>query len=169
MACPVTVSSTPSSSGGLPTTVLDVTVPIESDVLSSSTASNETASNPAATVTLVEADPTIDGYLSYFDYDSAALREPAIAGLLFVSDYLKVNPLTRVRVEGHCDERGTRDYNLALGAKRAEAVRAQLTKMGVGRNRIKVRSFGKERPAVLGTSSESWAKNRRAVIRIIPE
>ena len=122
-----------------------------------------------ALVEPVEIEVVIDGFLSYFDYDSAALRKPAIAGLLFVADYLKANPMARILVEGHCDERGTRDYNLALGEKRAEAVRVQLTKMGVDRSRIKTRSFGKERPVVFGTSAESWAKNRRTVIRLTPE
>ena len=135
----------------------------------SSTVLDETANSPTVLVTPDKSEVVVDGYLSYFDYDSAALRKPAIKGLLFVADYLKTNPMKRILVEGHCDERGTRDYNLALGAKRAEAVRFQLTKMGIDPSRIKTRSFGKERPAVLGTSAKSWAKNRRTIVRIIPE
>ena len=111
-------------------------------------------------------DIKIDGYLSYFDYDSAILSRQTLSGLLFVADYLKSNPAIQILVEGHCDERGTRDYNIALGHKRADAVRKQLARMGVDKRRITTKSFGKERPAMRGASPETWAKNRRTVIRI---
>ena len=111
-------------------------------------------------------DIKIDGYLSYFDYDSAVLSQQTLSGLLSVADYLKSNPSIQILVEGHCDERGTRDYNIALGHKRADAVRKQLARMGVDRERVTTKSFGKERPAMRGTSPETWAKNRRTVIRI---
>jgi peptidoglycan-associated lipoprotein len=110
-------------------------------------------------------DVKIEGYLSYFDYDSAVLSQQTLSGLLFVADYLKFNPAVQILVEGHCDERGTRDYNIALGHKRADAIRKQLARMGVDHRRITVKSFGKERPAMRGTSPEAWAKNRRTVIR----
>ena len=111
-------------------------------------------------------DIKIDGYLSYFDYDSAVLSQQTLTGLLFVADYLKSNPAVQILIEGHCDERGTRDYNIALGHKRAEAVRKQLAGMGVDQQRITTKSFGKERPAMRGASPEAWAKNRRTIIRI---
>ena len=111
-------------------------------------------------------DIKIDGYLSYFDYDSAVLSQQTLSGLLFVADYLKSNPAVQILIEGHCDERGTRDYNIALGHKRAEAVRKQLARMGVDPQRITTKSFGKERPAMSGASPEAWAKNRRTIIRI---
>ena len=111
-------------------------------------------------------DIKIDGYLSYFDYDSAVLSQQTLSGLLFVADYLKSNPAVQILIEGHCDERGTRDYNIALGHKRAEAVRKQLARMGVDPQRITTKSFGKERPAIRGASPEAWAKNRRTIIRI---
>ena len=111
-------------------------------------------------------DVKIDGYLSYFDYDSAVLSQQTLSGLLFVADYLKSNPAVQILIEGHCDERGTRDYNIALGHKRAEAVRKQLARMGVDPQRITTKSFGKERPAMRGASPEAWAKNRRTIIRI---
>ena len=111
-------------------------------------------------------DIKIDGYLSYFDYDSAVLSQQTLSGLLFVADYLKSNPAVQILIEGHCDERGTRDYNIALGHKRAEAVRKQLARMGVDPQRITTKSFGKERPAMRGASPEAWAKNRRTIIRI---
>jgi len=111
-------------------------------------------------------DIKIDGYLSYFDYDSAVLSQQTLSGLLFVAYYLKSNPAVQILIEGHCDERGTRDYNIALGHKRAEAVRKQLARMGVEPQRITTKSFGKERPAMRGASPEAWAKNRRTIIRI---
>lgn len=170
ISCAISATDPALSSSSISTpSELDDSMSIKSSSLSSSTALEETASNKAALVTPVEVEVEIDGYLNYFDYDSAVLHKPAQAGLLFVADYLKANPIIQILVEGHCDERGTRDYNLALGEKRAEAVRAQLTKLGVDRSRIKTRSFGKERPVVLGTSAESWAKNRRTVIRLILE
>ena len=111
-------------------------------------------------------DIKIDGYLSYFDYDSAVLSQQTLSGLLIVADYLKSNPAVQILIEGHCDERGTRDYNIALGHKRAEAVRKQLARMGVDPQWITTKSFGKERPAMRGASPEAWAKNRRTIIRI---
>ena len=111
-------------------------------------------------------DIKIDGYLSYFDYDSAVLSQQTLSGLLSVADYLKSNPAVQILIEGHCDERGTRDYNIALGHKRADAVRKQLARMGVDPQRITTKSFGKERPAMRGASPEAWAKNRRTIIRI---
>jgi peptidoglycan-associated lipoprotein len=111
-------------------------------------------------------DVKIDGHLSYFDYDSAVLSQQTLSGLLSVADYLKANPAVQILIEGHCDERGTRDYNIALGHKRAEAVRKQLARMGVDQRRIITKSFGKERPAMRGALPAAWAKNRRTIIRI---
>ena len=148
------------------------------DTAQNSTSANEIASSASqqkgtagqtASMSAVDVANQIDGHLSYFDVDSAALRTPTISGLLFVAEYLKANPTERILVEGHCDERGTRDYNLALGEKRAEAIRVQLVRQGVDRRRIKTKSFGKERPAMLGASPEAWAKNRRTVIRLISD
>ena len=145
------------------------------DAVQNSASSDETVSSESpqkategqrASMSAVDVDNQIDGHLSYFDVDSAALRTPTISGLLFVAEYLKANPTERILVEGHCDERGTRDYNLALGEKRAEAIRVQLVRQGVDRRRIKTKSFGKERPAMLGASPEAWAKNRRTLIRL---
>ena len=150
----------------------------EDDTVQNSTPGDEIASSASpqkgkagqtASMSSVDVANQIDGHLSYFDVDSAALRTPTISGLLFVAEYLKANPTERILVEGHCDERGTRDYNLALGEKRAEAIRRQLVRQGIDRRRIKTKSFGKERPAMLGASPEAWAKNRRTVIRLISD
>ena len=97
------------------------------------------------------------------------MSQQTLSGLLLVADYLKSNPAVQILVEGHCDERGTRDYNIALGHKRADAVRKQLALMGVDQRRITTKSFGKERPAMAGASPETWAKNRRTVIRVRDE
>ena len=150
----------------------------QDDTAQNSTSADETASSASqqkgtsgqiASMSAVDTANQVDGHLSYFDVDSAALRTPTINGLLFVAEYLKANPTERIFVEGHCDERGTRDYNLALGEKRAEAIRVQLVRQGVDRRRIKTKSFGKERPAMQGASPEAWAKNRRTVIRLISD
>jgi peptidoglycan-associated lipoprotein len=77
--------------------------------------------------------------------------------------WLQANPTVRVTIEGHCDERGTRDYNLALGEKRANAAKNYLATIGVDPSRITTISYGKERPAALGSDESAWAQNRRAV------
>jgi peptidoglycan-associated lipoprotein len=102
----------------------------------------------------------------YFAFDSAVLREPSRRVLRQQAAWLERNPDARVTVEGHADERGTREYNLALGARRAEAVRAYLVGLGVAPGRLDTISYGEERPAVAGSNEESWARNRRAVTRI---
>ena len=76
--------------------------------------------------------------------------------------FLKANPALTVTLEGHCDERGTREYNLALGERRGSAARDFLLAQGVDSARIRVVSYGKERPAVSGSNEGSWARNRRA-------
>jgi peptidoglycan-associated lipoprotein len=102
----------------------------------------------------------------YFAFDSAVLREPSRAVLRQQAAWLERNPNARITVEGHADERGTREYNLALGARRAEAVRTYLVGLGVAPGRIDTISYGEERPAVAGSDEQAWARNRRAVTRI---
>lgn len=77
--------------------------------------------------------------------------------------WLQQNPNVRVTIEGHCDERGTRDYNIALGERRANAAKNYLASLGVDSSRITTISYGKERPAALGSDESAWAQNRRAV------
>lgn len=79
------------------------------------------------------------------------------------ASWLARYPAKRVTIEGHCDERGTRDYNIALGERRANAAKNYLVSLGVDPSRITVVSYGKERPLALGSDEEAWAKNRRAV------
>ena len=98
-----------------------------------------------------------------FGYDSYALTAEARQTLLAQSKWLQAHPNLYVTIEGHADERGTREYNLALGERRASAVRDYLVALGVQPIRVNVISYGKERPAVAGTGSEVWAQNRRGV------
>ncbi len=96
----------------------------------------------------------------YFDYDSAALTPAAAATLAKNTEYIKQNPNV-YRIEGHCDERGTQEYNLALGEKRSLAVRAHLVKLGVPGDSLITLSYGEESPADLGHDENAWRKNRR--------
>jgi peptidoglycan-associated lipoprotein len=97
----------------------------------------------------------------YFDYDKANIRDDQKGGLTANADKLKAHAELKVTLEGHCDERGTAEYNLALGQKRADSAKAFLTKAGVAADRLKTVSFGKERPADPGHTEAAWAKNRR--------
>ena len=98
-----------------------------------------------------------------FDYDSAKLDSGAKILLDAQSRFLRANTDLNFIIEGHCDERGTREYNLALGEQRATAVRDYLVIQGIDPDRIKVISYGKEKPAVVGSNTMAWSKNRRAV------
>jgi peptidoglycan-associated lipoprotein len=98
----------------------------------------------------------------YFDFDSAVLSAPAQEVLKKKAEYLRDNAGVTVIIEGHCDERGTAEYNLALGDRRAESAKSFLVAMGVSGNRISTISFGEERPADRGQTEEAWARNRRA-------
>lgn len=98
----------------------------------------------------------------HFNFDSAALSETARATLKANADWLKNNPAASVQIEGHCDERGTADYNMALGAKRAQAAMDYLTTLGIGGNRLSTISYGEEIPVCKDKTEECWAKNRRA-------
>ena len=97
----------------------------------------------------------------YFDFDLFSLREDQKDVMQKNSEWLKANPKVKVRLEGHCDERGTAEYNLALGQKRAEAAKAFLEGLGISRQRLSAISYGKERPLDPGHDEAAWAKNRR--------
>ena len=115
------------------------------------------------------APPLIDGYVTNFDYDSAELEADAIEHFVNIAAFLVDKPNVILIVEGHCDERGSRDYNLALGDRRASAVRDILLANGMSTARIRTVSYGKERPIAVGSSPEIWARNRRATIRVLTE
>jgi len=99
----------------------------------------------------------------FFGYDSAELDADAQELLQDQVAWLKQYPAVSVTVEGHCDERGTREYNLALGEKRAQAVKNYLLSLGVPSDRVSSISYGKERPAVVGSNDNAWSQNRRSV------
>jgi len=100
----------------------------------------------------------------FFDFDKSDLRPDAIETLNRQASWLSTNGGVTVTIEGHCDERGTREYNLALGERRAAAAKQYLESTGVDGGRMDAVSYGKERPAVLGSSEAAWAQNRRAVM-----
>ena len=99
---------------------------------------------------------------AFFDYDSYALREDAKAALDRAAKLLRENADVSLVIEGHCDERGTAEYNQALGEKRANAARDYLTNAGVPAARLQTVSYGKERPFAEGHDESAWAQNRRA-------
>jgi peptidoglycan-associated lipoprotein len=98
----------------------------------------------------------------YFDYDTAILSDGARATLKSLGDTLWKHPKLNVSISGHADERGTPEYNIALGDSRASAARNYLVGLGIDRARIRTISYGEERPAVSGADEVSWSKNRRA-------
>lgn len=100
----------------------------------------------------------------YFDFDKTELTSKSLQILKSVADALNENSNLNVVLAGHADERGTREYNLALGQRRAEAVSQYLELNGIKKNRIVVKSFGEEMPLALGNDEESYAKNRRVEI-----
>ncbi len=97
----------------------------------------------------------------YFDYDSSQIRDEFLPVLDAHARFLRDKPLARLRLEGHSDERGTREYNIALGERRGEAVRRALLLRGATRSQLLVVSFGEEKPAVLGSGEAAWGQNRR--------
>ena len=106
------------------------------------------------------------GSTVYFGYDESTLSAEAQATLDRQAAFLKANPTIRIVLEGHCDERGTREYNLALGDRRASAARDYLVAKGVNASRLTTISYGKERPAVGGSNDTSYALNRRSMSKI---
>lgn len=122
-------------------------------------------------VQTVEADPLmtkkvklsvpLDASPVYFDFDQSELDGESLEKLGNIARHMRKNKHVNVTIEGHCDERGTSEYNLALGEKRARAARDYLVALGVNEKRVRVLSFGEELPAVDGATDEAHAKNRR--------
>jgi peptidoglycan-associated lipoprotein len=102
----------------------------------------------------------------FFAFDRSDITPEAQEILARQADWLRRYPNVTVTIEGHCDERGTREYNLALGERRAQAVKNVLVASGIPPSRITTISYGKERPAVVGSSEEAYAQNRRAVTTV---
>lgn len=98
----------------------------------------------------------------FFDFDKSTMRDDAKPNLNEDLQWLNANPAEQITIEGHCDERGTAEYNLGLGERRATAIRDYLVAAGINAKRIKTVSFGKERPFVMGHDEAVWKWNRRA-------
>ena len=106
---------------------------------------------------------TVSADRIFFDTDSSDVDGPDQATLQSQAGWLSKYPAKRITIEGHCDERGTREYNLALGERRANATKNALAALGVDAGRITTISYGKERPDAVGSDEDAYAKNRRAV------
>ena len=153
-ACSTTPKDTADSSGsGSTSTSSDVSSSGETETTES--ASIEPGSQEDLIVNV--------GDRVFFNYDSAELDTDAQELLQDQVAWLKQYSNVSVIIEGHCDERGTREYNLALGEKRAQSVKNYLINLGISADRVSTISYGKERPAVVGSNDGAWAQNRRSV------
>lgn len=103
----------------------------------------------------------------FYDFDKSELRTDAVNQLKTNANWMGANSTRNVIVEGHCDERGTNEYNLALGERRANSAKGYMVNLGVAPERLKTVSFGEEKPFATGHDEESWAQNRRA--HFVPE
>jgi peptidoglycan-associated lipoprotein len=99
----------------------------------------------------------------FFDFDKSTIKSEGQTTLQRQADWLKKYANVAVTIEGHCDERGTREYNLALGARRANAARNALVALGIPANRLKTISYGKDNPVAVGSNEAAWAQNRVAI------
>ena len=151
------VSGSSSSSATAAGTAAATAAATAAGTASSSESSSTTATQMSDAEKLAQVGNTV-----YFGFDSSELAGEAQATLDRQAAFLNVNPTMVVIIEGHADERGTREYNLALGDRRAVAVRDYLLAKGLNAARVRTVSYGKERPAVSGSNEEAWAKNRRA-------
>lgn len=139
------------------------------ETASSSSSSASAAASRAASSTATDSKAYLVenvGDRVFFATDQATLDGTARATLRNQASWLSQNPGVRLTIEGHADERGTRDYNLALGARRANAVRDFLVSQGVSSSRLQTISYGKERPVSLCSEESCWSKNRRSVATI---
>ena len=108
-----------------------------------------------------EASRTINLESIYFDFDQAVVRQDQKEIMMKNAQWLKANPQARIKIEGNCDERGTAEYNLALGQRRADVTKDFLEGLGIASKRMQTISYGFERPLVRGVDETTWAKNRR--------
>lgn len=136
----------------------------EQSAMTTTPMSTSTTTNQNGPVAGTQQDLVVNvGDRVFFGYDHYDISSEAQTILKGQADWMAKYPNVNLSIEGHCDERGTREYNLALGERRANSVKNYLTGLGVAVNRIHTVSYGKERPAVMGSNAEAWAQNRRAV------
>jgi len=136
----------------------------ETEAADGADASGASASDGVTGEPLDDPDSALSDRVVYFDYDSATLSDEAMTLIEAHGEYLGRNSDRQLLVEGHTDERGAREYNLALGERRAEAVEQALLIAGADANQIEVVSYGEESPAVSGSNESAWAQNRRAAL-----
>jgi len=134
----------------------------QSGTISEESLGSTVAGGPLSPEQAAEARKAFENVDIHFDYDSALLTPQAQEILREKARYMKENPATNVIIEGHCDERGTNEYNLALGEQRAKMTQEFLVALGVSASRIKTVSYGEERPLDRSNTEQAWAKNRRA-------
>jgi peptidoglycan-associated lipoprotein len=137
-------------------------------------ASSDSAVDPAAasgagaqSTNTVEYFNVVVGDRVFFNTNEYSLTSEAQFVLSKQAEWFAANPGTTATIEGHADERGTREYNLALGARRADSARSFLISQGVDAGRLRAISYGKERPAALGSTAQSWSQNRRSVTVVV--
>ena len=153
--------------------------PNSSDSKASVTPSKQAATTPASQATPSQASAQQSQKASsiaelqsalnkiYFDFDTADLSGSARSALAKNAAVLTKESTAKIRIEGNCDERGSAEYNLALGERRAKVAQQYLSTMGVKPDRLSIISYGKEKPAVVGSDEAAWAKNRRAVLAVV--
>ena len=155
---------------GCASTKLDKPAEVEKKDVTTTTQTQSTPGTGNSTVATTDlsgqntAPATLDRVI-YFDFDSYAVKDEYRPIVEAHAKMLKANPSAKEVAEGHTDERGGSEYNLALGQKRAEAVVQQMKVLGVGDSQLEAVSYGKERPAVDGHDEAAWAKNRRVELR----
>jgi peptidoglycan-associated lipoprotein len=134
------------------------------------TAAPETAAPQVVAPEPEETDVMAEGKILntiYFDFDKSDLQPNAIDVLKKIGGWLTKNPDKKIRIEGHCDERGTDEYNITLGERRAQAAKNYLSTMGIPMQNVSTLSFGEEKPADPGHTEAAWSKNRRAEFKIV--
>jgi len=150
------------------------------DTAASSGAGASTSTSGSSTTATTPAPSTVDQVIAgserdfiinvgdrvFFGYDRSDLTSDAQSTLSKQAAWLLQFPNVAIQIEGHADERGTREYNLALGERRANSVKEYMISLGVSAGRLSTISYGKERPAVEGSNDDAWAQNRRGVTRI---
>ena len=130
-------------------------------------AKNVSANSKGGSATATDDDGNQSFAAVYFEFDSSVIDEAGRQDLQQLADWMGAHGGAVITLEGHADERGTTDYNLALGQRRAETVKKHLTSQGIAGGRVQTVSYGEERPAVAGSSESAYAKNRRG--EIVPQ
>ena len=164
-ACSTTPKDTADSSGGGSSGEFNTASTTSEEAASKVT--DTTTSDFSGVIRGTQEDLVVSvGDRVFFAYDSAELDPDAQELLQAQAAWLKQYNKTSIIIEGHCDERGTREYNLALGERRAQAVKNYLNGLGVDISSISTISYGKERPAVVGSNDDAWGQNRRSVTKV---